>query len=381
MDLIMAAFLAIVFSLIISSGVSFSINPSKGTIKGERSSLVVRVQEVLSPRGIEETTTSSSTKVPTTNIKNGGASQSDSPIQSQSQLQSQKQIHLISLQWTPEDDAQKFSRIVRDTWRWKDAVLGDGRDFFVPKPRTLKALQSYLSSLRGGVDGNEGGASGGIEECVVLSNCARFEILLVTSIGVDPAPLISNMLLLQMESYRKRPIQINLPLDWAGAIDPHAAAAAATATATKTRDGHAVTSVTSDQAELVQYWTHVKGVRNITDHLCRVAAGMAPRPRRPNRETVFQPFSSRDSHIMLQLRRTLEIAQDATGATSLSILLRYALQAGKAARTPAKVPELRELRNYGTGNSKYCVQPPNEVSQRVTAVSTGACGCWMLDVG
>jgi hypothetical protein len=116
-------------------------------------------------------------------------------------------------------------------------------------------------------------------------------------------------------------------------------------------------------------------VRNITDHLCRVAAGIAPRPRRPDREIVFQPFSSRDSHIMLQLKRTLEIAQDAT-ATSLSIpiLLRYALQAGKASRTEAKVPELQELRNYGTGNSKYCIQPPTEVSQRVTAVSECECG-------
>jgi hypothetical protein len=352
MDLTMAAiFLAVIFALLVSSGDSFSVNTSKGITKGACASLM-KVQEAVSADTEEAIT--SATKVPTT-ITNNGATQSE--------IQSQLQIHLLSLQWTPEDDAQKFSRVVRDTWRWKDAVLGDGRDFFVPKPRTLKALQSFL---RGGVH-NGGGGGGGIEECVVVSNCARFEILLVTSAGVDPAPLISNMLLHQMESYRKRPIQINIPLDWAGAIDPNAAVMTATSDG-----GHDV--VTSEQAELVQYWTHVEGVRNITDHLCRVAAGMAPRPRRPDRETVFQPFSSRDSHIMLQLRRTLGIAQDAD-ATSLSIpiLLRYALQAGKAARTPTKVPELSELRNYGTGNSKYCVLPPTEVSQRVTAVSECEC--------
>jgi hypothetical protein len=329
----MAASLAVIFALIVSSGVSFSAIPSKGIEKGDRPSLV---QEVLSA-GTEET---SATKVTTANTN----------------AASQIQIHLLSLQWTPEDDAQKFSRVVKDTWRWKDAVLGDGRDFFVPKPRTLKALQSFLL---GGVN------DGGVLECVVLSNCARFEILLVTATGVDPTTVISTMLLHQMESYRKRPIQMNLPLDWAGVIDPNAA----------TRCGHVV--VPSDQAQLVKYWTHVEGVRDIANHLCRVAAGMEHRPRRPDREIVFQPFSSRDAHVLLQLRRTLEIAQDAS-ATYLSILLRFAIQAGKASRTQAKIPELQELRNYGTGNSKYCIQPPREVSRRVTAVS--GCGCGLIAI-
>jgi hypothetical protein len=250
---------------------------------------------------------------------------------------SQLQIHLLSLQWTPEDDPRQFSKVVKDVWRWKDAVLGDGRDFFVPKPRTLKALQSFLRVHN-------------VDECVVLSNCARFEILLSTS--TNPVPDISQLLLHQMESYRKRPMQINLPLDWAGVVDQNAA----------TR-GHQVAPC--DQVELMKHWTHIKGVRDITDHLCHVAAGMAPRPHRPDKEIVFQPFSSRDAHILLQLRRTLEIAQ---GATSLSVLLRYAIQAGKASRTQAKVPELEELRKYGTGNSKYCIQPPPEVSQGVKAV-------------
>jgi hypothetical protein len=340
----MAAFLAVVFALVVSSGLSFSVNPTKGITKGERSPLV---QGVLSTGIVEET---SATKVPTLNT-------------------SQVQIHLLSLQWTPEDDAQMFSRVVKDTWRWKDAVLGDGRDFFIPKPRTLKALQSFLQEGVNDANQIDGGVC--VEECVVISNCARFEILLVTSNGVDPTPAISNLLLHQMESYRKRPIQLNLPLDWAGAIDPNAA---------NTSGGQNAVVPTSDQVEeLVQYWTHVEGVRDITDHLCRVAAGMAQRPRRPDRDIVFQPFSSRDAHILLQLRRTLQIAQDAT-ATYLSILLRYAIQAGKAARTPAKVPELQELRNYGTGNSKYCVLPPAEVSQRVTAVSGCGCECGFIAI-
>ena len=66
---------------------------------------------------------------------------------------------------------------------------------------------------------------------------------------------------------------------------------------------------------------------------------------------------------MLQLKRTLEIAESAR----LRKLLRYAIQAGKAARNVEKVPELEELRQYGTCSSnKYSTQPPSHVLERVT---------------
>jgi len=111
---------------------------------------------------------------------------------------------------------------------------------------------------------------------------------------------------------------------------------------------------------LCNHWTHLEGVHIVQLHLCKVAAGLTFRPRRPERTVVFQPFSSRDAHIMLQLKRTLEIAK----SPRLAILLKYALQAGKAARNVEKVPELNELRKYGNG--KYSTQPPTHVLERVT---------------
>jgi hypothetical protein len=117
-------------------------------------------------------------------------------------------------------------------------------------------------------------------------------------------------------------------------------------------------------------------------HLCLVAVGLAPRPRRPNREIVFRPFSSRDAHILLQLKRTADIitssphwtkpSQNMLPKTSyLLTLLQFALRAGKAARNPNKVPALMELRDrYGeTGNSpKYDIEPPIETMQKVIQV-------------
>jgi len=51
-------------------------------------------------------------------------------------------IYLMSLEWTDET-LGRFSQTVRSVWRWKDAVMGDGRDYFIPKPKTVSAY-SYI---------------------------------------------------------------------------------------------------------------------------------------------------------------------------------------------------------------------------------------------
>ena len=56
--------------------------------------------------------------------------------------------------------------MVRRIWDFKDDVLGDGRDYFVPRPKTLQALNQILRQQLQA------------KECVVLSNCARFDIFL-----------------------------------------------------------------------------------------------------------------------------------------------------------------------------------------------------------
>jgi hypothetical protein len=296
----------------------------------------------------------------------------DYPFTSERKKQPKQQPHLylLSLQWTNGDAPGPFSKPVADIWRWKDAVLGDGRDFFVPKPNTLRALQSFLMRP----DTSRGWE---ISECVVVSNCARFEILLVVHDGtsqIDQQQLtervvsdISSLLIHQVHSHLKHKNSFvttaSAVMDWPGLI-------------------HSNPRPTDDNAPLLQpeiqevskYWTVLSGTRDIVHHLCLVAAGLATRPRRPQREIVFQPFSSRDAHILLQLKRTVDIASDRTksspakSSSHLLTLLTFALQAGKAARNPHQLPALMELRNqYGeTGNSrKYDMVPPPETMQKV----------------
>lgn len=62
-------------------------------------------------------------------------------------------------------------KIVKDIWKWKDIVLDDGRDYFVPRLQALKALSDVLvgSSHKDCVL---------VVECVILSTCVRMDILL-----------------------------------------------------------------------------------------------------------------------------------------------------------------------------------------------------------
>ncbi len=61
--------------------------------------------------------------------------------------------------------------------------------------------------------------------------------------------------------------------------------------------------------------------------MSKVAAGMAPRASRPDRPVLFRPFSSRDAHIMLQLKRTAEVDSQ---YPRMKIILDAVLNAGKA---------------------------------------------------
>lgn len=278
-------------------------------------------------------------------------------------------IHLLSLQW-PDDDNDAFvgasfsaRSSVRDIWKWKDRVLGDGRDFFVPKPRILTALQEWILQQ----------TTPYVEECAVLSNCARFEVLLVLSsndttthdynLQHEVIPRISACFQAQVDSNRRQSMKrVWLdPLsawDWPGMID-------STISIANHHCNNATASMldgdVDDDADISHAWTCLHGV-HVVRHLSLVAAGMALRPSRPNRPVPFRPFSARDAHVMLQLKRTHEIF----GTTPcLGLLLETALRAGKAARTVACVPELERLLQYGTGNSKYEAEPPDALMLQV----------------
>lgn len=251
---------------------------------------------------------------------------------STSPTSSHSQVYLLSLKWTPDE---RLSKPCRDLWKWKDMTLGDGRDFFVPKPKTIKALQGLLLTQCG------------MTQVSVLSNCARLDIICICD--HNPILDISRVLFSQMQAQKSTGAlriltqSMDMP-DWGICSDA------------------LLENATLGSTELARHWDLKNDSTEILYHLCLVAAGMATRPKRPEREVVFRPFSSRDAHILLQLKRTKDIAE----GNHIHQLLEYALRAGKAARNTAIVPSLSLLREYGTGDSKYSAQPPRDVLSLVT---------------
>lgn len=249
--------------------------------------------------------------------------------------------YIFSLQWPTENS---FSKPVKDVWRWKDSILGDGRDFFVPKPQTLTALNEYL--LR---------ECPTIQECSVLSNCARFEIIVWTDHQYSDTAAtesllseqISRCLVAQVKSYQNRPFAALQ--DQLTRFD-----------SPRWIDANAAPETTADVARYLP--SVASGVASVAHHLSLIAAGMARRPNRPDRPVPFRPFSSRDAHILLQLKRTPMSRSNEGGSNNIQLLLNAALSAGKAARDEQKVPALSALRPYGSGG-KYTMEAPAELEE------------------
>ena len=244
---------------------------------------------------------------------------------------SKETVFLCSLQWTPDD---RISKPCRDVWKWKDATLGDGRDFFVPKPKTIRALQSVLQQHCG------------MTQISILSNCARLEIICWCE--RDPVPDICRCLIAQLQHNESGNLfsLLTQSMDIPDKV---------------LQSNPPPLQPTAESKELEYHWERKEGYEDVAHHLCLIAAGMASRPRRPDREVIFRPFSSRDAHILLQLKRTKEVAI----GKETNKLLECALRAGKAARNHDVVPELKLLREYGTGDSKYSTEAPPETLQLV----------------
>jgi hypothetical protein len=259
-------------------------------------------------------------------------------------------IHLLSLK-CPSDGFELLSKQVKDVWEWKDEMLGDGRDFFVPSQKTLEKLQGVLmKDIKGSTD-----FAISLDECAILSNCARFEILFVISYenkiqsndcrAIQDQQLdadetlricVSNAIMAQVEFHQAlSDQQRNNKLDQPEHIQ---------------EDEHYSTA-TSTNNDLQNYWNHIKGTNDICHHLCLVASGMAVYPKWPLRYVEFRPFSSRDAHISWQLKRTLELAS----GSKVQLILQSALASGKACRNVDKVSEIYYLQ-AGMGHSKDDVE-------------------------
>jgi hypothetical protein len=126
--------------------------------------------------------------------------------------------------------------------------------------------------------------------------------------------------------------------------------------------------------QLANRLSTMEGALAICTHLSLVASGLSPRPNRPDREVLFRPYSSRDAHILLQLKRTVELVSVLNMTTTttenggggrgrIKTLLDSALTAGKASRNERIVPEIRKLKEYGSNGS-----PPLALAKVVAEV-------------
>ena len=324
-------------------------------------------------------------------------------LQVQWQRQEKRQIYLFSLNWIQESDSEYFlKKDVRRLWEWKDTTLGDGRDFFVPKPKTLMALQQYLLEN-----------IPNLVECSIISNCARLEVL--CSYSYSPAfQEVEREGEERIEKQQNELLARDISECFITQLDHHRIASEKSNTWTKivmqlpvnvdrpeyvlTRKPPSVDPM-KPVSQYDSWWNVTEGPRAILTHVCKVSAGMGRRPRRPDRPVIFRPFSSRDTHILLQLKRTREnigflpvgddeVSKEFRGTSTksidegknegenspskqhrkrklLPIVLDYALRAGKAARNSNIVPEILELKEMTSAESSVGTASEQQTSERV----------------
>jgi hypothetical protein len=293
-------------------------------------------------------------------------------------------MHLVSLPPLTESSL----KIIRDLWKWKDIVLGDGRDYFVPRPRALKALSDAFVGRVWTYDtldleSVEGDTSFKVEECCILSNCARMDILLAVShplvssnirtdwnsthmaheaaISIAAASLES-----QLNTYQMQKQKSSNPL-WEGIASKLDLPGLVQTESTLPSNLLSSTCESSTRDLIKSFQPHSQSdPASILMHYCLIAAGLAPRPSRPGRTIQFRPFSSRDAHILLQLKRT----STTFGSYPLmKIVLDTALSAGKVARDPDKISILEELRGMD-GEGRFRRAAPSDLAQRAAETVT-----------
>jgi len=380
--------------------------------------------------------------------------------------------HLLSL--APKSPS--CDKTISDLWKWKDVTLGDGRDYFLPRPRALLAMNKLLVGNTYQVEieahycsqgeheheheheqehddsynnnpkkegeellvdlyiinnnsrrvyrsinnqNNENATvvtlkiNASIEECAVLSNCARMDVLLSVKMDIEYLPpslnvrtaddnrsitiqdsdvidgvlcphnvellgaeitknVLAGCLSSQLESYQSKINNSNMLwegisslFDLPGMVVDPAGTAMPYSGKILQRQRNNQTSFSPQPQLSSQYddifltiqksLIHTSSLPNLITHVALVASGLQSRPSRPDRPIHFRPFSSRDSHILLQLKRVLEIVPPTY--PRIRIILESALSAGKAARNSNIVPSLERLRGYDIG-SKYSPSAP-----------------------
>ena len=359
------------------------------------------------------------------------------PYPSNSQLTSLHghKLHLVSLPYTDTDsidDGDDSSILLKKCWQWKDSITGDHytprrqrrrrrcRIKFIPRALTIQQFQELfigvkihvvidedtkmkvvLKNTQTSLDNdividvpssskyitnnttpssssyNTNNAKAAIEEtiftieeCSVISTCARMDIIFVLQSDTN------NDILKQIATQYLVAYTIQQQLHFTSYQS----------TKEQEKEVHLIAN------EL----KHIEGSRSISTHLCLVACGLATRPDKSTSEVIFRPFDSQDAHILLQMKRSVEIVsvmgdmsatrhtdkkhkgkkqnrrrrsstgrlesnrnkastQDSTSCGRIKTLLDTALTAGKKARNEAAIPEISSLKEYSKDDT------PNEI--------------------
>jgi hypothetical protein len=240
-----------------------------------------------------------------------------------------------------------------------------------------------------------------IEECAALSNCARLDVILVlkrekklqqqqqqwlnedmTDSSFAARYAVAYNLQQQVQSRRSNGssslldrIGLTTLIDLPGAIRKNNNYNCGDETETFSTNENGQRHA-NEIRQLANRLSTMEGARSISTHLSLVASGLSPRPNRPDREVLFRPYSSRDAHILLQLKRTVEVVSVLNMTTTengggggggrgrIKTLLDAALTAGKASRNERVVPEIRILTEYGSNGT-----PPSALARVVAEVS------------
>ena len=238
-------------------------------------------------------------------------------------------------------------------WRWKESVLGDGQDFFVPKPLTTHRLASVIVR-----EGSE--RSCGIEEAVVLGNCARLMVLVTTirpQCSKEVANSVAVTLLGQVSSWQDRGGEGGNEAMLSAFDRPEVVSLVAPNEASDGILQSAARRLMREERSMI--WS---GAQEVTRECCLVAVGLSSGGR--GIRSQFDPFSSRDAHVQLQLKRSFEACRDRvplpvdreagllfchTSTTppcraKLGLVLRAALRTGKLARDPSSTTAINTLK-------------------------------------
>ena len=258
--------------------------------------------------------------------------------------------------------------------QWKYYILGDGGVYFDQRPKTLISLNQCLleyimKELLYGIENTNNIVIDNME-CAVISTCKRFEILItyesrknmtdMIDIKNEIKSIIASFLMKQIQSKRKRLKVLSylpfttIPWDKPSRIKSFVLNQYGYNYENRRLDDTLKSNI---ENEIII----INGTSQVAERLILLASGLLDRP-------IFRPFSSRDAHIMSQIKGTSEASQryslpnaiDMKNHTITSmtwnkntkytkLLFDCALQGGKASRSPKVVPILDELRSKSIG--------------------------------